>query len=81
MTRDEVVKRTEEIFRDIFNDPGLVINDSMTAHDIDEWESLNHINLLAAIQQEFNIKFALIELQQLNSVGAIINVTLKKTSA
>ncbi len=78
MTRDEAVKRTQSIFRDIFDDSGLVIYDRMTANDIGDWDSLNHINLLGAIQQEFKIKFELMELQQLNNVGAIIDLILKK---
>ncbi len=78
MTRDEAVKRTQSIFRDIFDDSGLVIYDSMTANDIGDWDSLNHINLLGAIQQEFKIKFELMELQQLSNVGAIIDLILKK---
>ena len=78
MTREDVVKRTQEVFRDIFDDHDLVINDSMTAKDIGDWESLNHISLLGAIQQEFKIKFELGELQYLNNVGAIIHLILKK---
>jgi acyl carrier protein len=76
--REEVVKRTQDIFRDIFNEPTLVISDSMSARNIGQWDSLNHINLLSAIQQEFAIKFALTELQSLNNVGAIIDLILKK---
>ena len=52
----------------------------MTANNIDEWDSLNHINLLGAIQREFKIEFALIELQHLNSVGTLIDYILKKTN-
>lgn len=80
MTREDVIKRAQEVFRDIFDDRELVICDSMTANDIGEWESLNHINLLGALQQEFKIQFALVELQQLHNVGAIINLILEKTT-
>lgn len=79
MTREEVTKRTQVIFRDIFDNANIVLYDDMTAQDIDDWDSLNHINLLTAIQQEFQIKFQLIELQQLNNVGAIIDLILQKT--
>ncbi len=80
MTRESVVKRLQDIFRDIFNEPDLLIYDNMTANNIDEWDSLNHINLLGAIQREFKIEFALIELQHLNSVGTLIDYILKKTN-
>jgi len=79
MSRENVVKRTQEIFRDIFNDSSIVIYDSMSANNLGNWDSLNHINLLGAIQLEFNIKIELIELQYLNNVGAIIDLILKKT--
>jgi len=80
MSRENEINRAQDIFRDIFDDCDLVIYDSMTANDIEDWDSLNHINLLVAIQKEFNIKISLDELQQLNNVGAIINLILKKTN-
>lgn len=78
MTREEVTKRTQVIFRDIFDNASIVLYDDMTANDLGGWDSLNHINLLSAIQQEFQIKFELIELQQLNNVGAIIDLIIRK---
>ena len=78
MIREEVVKRTQDLFRDIFDERDLVISDRMSARSIGQWDSLNHINLLSAIQQEFAIKFALTELQSLNNVGAIIDLIVKK---
>jgi acyl carrier protein len=79
MTSTNVKNRTQAIFRDIFNDPNLVIYDSMTAYDLDDWDSLNHVNLMSAIQKEFEIKFELSELERLNNVGDIIKFILKKT--
>ena len=78
MIRDNVVERTQAIFRDIFDDNTMVINDSISPDDIGNWDSLNHINLLAAIQKEFAIKFELSDLEFLNNAGAIINAILKK---
>lgn len=80
MTRENVVRTIQEIFRDIFDDSSIVLYDSMTAHHIDNWDSINHINLLSAIQQEFKIKFDLKELQQVHNVGSIIDLILKKTN-
>lgn len=78
--RDEVINITQEIFREIFDEHELVINDMMTASDIPEWGSLNHITLIHAIEKEFKIKFALGELQGLKNVGAMINLIVKKIS-
>ncbi len=78
MTRENIANRVQEIFRDIFDNPNLVINDQMSALDIDEWDSLNQINLISAFQQEFKIKFELLELYELNTVGLMIEAVMKK---
>lgn len=81
MTRDYVVARTQEIFRDIFNNDTLILHDQLSASNIDDWDSLSHVNLLSAIQQEFKIKFELGELHQLKNAGAIIDIIVKKIKA
>jgi acyl carrier protein len=80
MIREDVVNRTQALFRDIFDNHTLVIYDKMSALDIDEWDSLNQINLISAIQKEFKIKFELLELHELNNVGLMIDAILKKTN-
>lgn len=78
MSREIVVKRTQAVFREIFDDEQLVINDSMSASNLANWDSLNHINLIGAIQREFNIKFELNEVQHLTNVGRFIDLIIKK---
>lgn len=78
MTRDQVIARTQEIFRDIFNDDTLILHDQLSASNLDNWDSLSHVNLLSAIQQEFKIKFELGELHKLKNAGAIIDIIVKK---
>ena len=78
MNREEVVTITQELFRAIFDDSHLVIADTMTANDVEEWDSLNHINLLSSLERAFKIRFALGELNELKNVGAMINLILKK---
>jgi acyl carrier protein len=76
MTHDEILAKIEEIFKETFNDDTIVINDNTNADDIDEWDSFNHINLVAAIEKSFNIRFALGELQELNNVGDMIKLMI-----
>lgn len=76
MKHDEVLAIMQEIFRDIFEDNSILINDDTDAEDIDEWDSFNHINLVAAIEQKFEIKFALGELQELENVGDMIKLMI-----
>jgi len=78
MSREEVFDKVQEIFRDIFDDENLVIQDSTNANDIDEWDSLTHISLVSAIEKEFGIKFALGELNSLKNIGAMIDIIVDK---
>ncbi len=78
MTKEDVFKGVQDIFRDIFDEDDLIISDSTNADEIEEWDSLNHINLVCAIEQEFKIKFALGELVTLKDVGAMIDLMIEK---
>lgn len=78
MTREEVFNGVQDIFRDIFDEDDLVINDSTSSEEIEDWDSLNHINLVSAIEKEFKIKFALGELMTLKDVGAMIDLMVEK---
>lgn len=78
MTRDEIFTGVQNIFRDIFDEDDLTINDNTNSDEIEEWDSLNHINLVSAIEKEFKIKFALGELETLKDVGSMIDLMYKK---
>ena len=78
MTRDEVMNDVQDIFRDIFDDQDLVIQDATQSDDIEDWDSMNHINLVSAVEKKFKIRFALGELQSLNNVGAMIDLMMQK---
>lgn len=78
MTREELLEKIQEIFRDIFDDETLEINDSTNSSDIDEWDSLNHINLVVAIEKEIKIKFSFEELATLKNVGAMADLMMQK---
>ena len=60
MTRDLLLKGIQNIFRDIFDEDNLVIEDSTNSGEIEDWDSLNHINLISAIEKEYKIKFNLV---------------------
>lgn len=74
MNREQIFKHVQDIFRDIFDDVDLIIHDSTNSDGIEDWDSLNHINLVSAVEKEFNIRFALGELQELKDVGAMIDL-------
>lgn len=78
MSREELFKKVQEIFRDIFDDDSLIIDDSTNSSDIDDWDSLNHINLVVAIESEIDIKFSFDDLATLKDVGAMLDLMLVK---
>ena len=76
MTREGVFSAVQDIFRDIFDVDDLVINNTTNSDEIEDWDSLNHINLVSAIEKEFKIKFALGELMTLKDVGAMVDLMM-----
>ena len=73
-----ILEKLQEIFRDIFDDENLVITKETTAKDIEEWDSLAHINLVLAIREEFNVEFTLEEVAEYKNVGDIVNSIEKR---
>ena len=59
MTREELYEDLNEVFRDVFDDESICVDDHTTADDIEDWDSLEHINLIAAVEKEFNMRFTM----------------------
>jgi acyl carrier protein len=74
----EIKDELQELFRDILGIDDLILEDTTSADDIDEWDSLAHINLVVAIEREFKIRFALGELSDMKNIGAMIGSILEK---
>jgi len=81
MTRQEATTRVQAVFRDIFDNETMTIQDDMSARDVEDWDSLTHVNLVAAIEKEFKIRFALAEIQTLKNVGEMIDLVVRKVPA
>ena len=78
MGSTDLIDRITPIFREVFDDDGLVVTPEMTADDIDEWDSLSHIRLIVAHEIEFGVKFKTIELSDLKNVGNFIDLLKSK---
>lgn len=61
-----------EVFRDVFSDNTLSIAMETTANDIEEWDSLTHINLILAIEAKFKVRFSQNELFNQRNVGDLV---------
>jgi len=79
MTSDEIISIIQEIFRDVLDDESVEIKRETTAEDVEDWDSLSHINLVVAIENQFDIKIALGELQLLKNVGDMVDLIGRKT--
>ena len=73
-----ILERVQNVFRDVFDDEDLIITDSTNSEDIEEWDSLNHINLVLNIEKIFNIRFVTGEIQALKNVGEMIDLLEEK---
>jgi acyl carrier protein len=80
MEDNQLRSRMTETFRDVFGEPDLVIFDSMTAEDVEQWDSLTHINLIVALEREFRVKFTTGEVSKLKNVGDLVALIQNKTS-
>ena len=77
MTREAILKELEIFFRDIFDDEDIVLTDTTNSDDIEDWDSLEQINLLVAIEKKFNLKFKLDEVSNLANVGDMVSLIEK----
>lgn len=71
MTKDEIYRRLNSVFRDVFDDDTLEVSEATTSDDIDDWDSLAQISLIAAIESEFGIRFDMKSALHMKSVGEI----------
>jgi len=70
--------RLNNVFRDVFDDDSISVNEETTAEDIEDWDSLEHINLVAAVEKEFGIKFSMGQIVSMKNVGEMIDIILEK---
>ena len=78
MTRETVYEKLNGVFRDVFDDEEIEVNDSTTADDIEDWDSLEHINLIAAVEQEFGMKFNMGQVVTMKNVGEMVDIILSQ---
>lgn len=69
----------QKVFREVFDDDTIEIRPDMTAADIEDWDSLAHVELVVAVEKEFNIKFATQEIKGLKNVGDFMDLISKKS--
>ncbi|MBQ3825331.1 MAG: acyl carrier protein [Spirochaetaceae bacterium] len=77
MTRDDVYKRLNAVFQDVFDDDSITVNDATVADDVDGWDSFEHINLIVAIEKEFSFKIPMGKAVSMKNVGEMVDLILE----
>ena len=77
MNRTEIMAKLNEIFCDVFDDEDIVLTDATNSDDIEDWDSLEQINLLVSIEKQFSIKFSLADVAELENVGSMVDLIEK----
>ena len=74
------IEKLTTIFRQVFDDEAIVLNDQLTANDIGSWDSLSHMLMIARVEDAFSIKFSLREINKLKNVGVLIKLIESKSA-
>jgi acyl carrier protein len=74
MEKEEIVQKLTPVFRKVFGDDKLVLTDELSALDVENWDSLSHMLLIAEVESSFAIKFRLKDLNKMANVGDMIAI-------
>lgn len=78
MDRTDILAKLTPIFREQLDNEDIELSSETTANDIEEWDSLSHIQLIVAIEKTFGIRFSSSEIQSWNNVGEMIDSIISK---
>jgi acyl carrier protein len=79
MTKEEIYQKLNKVFQDVFDDESITVKQETTAADIEDWDSLEHINLVVAIEREFDMKFKMAEVTTMKNVGEMVEIIISRT--
>lgn len=74
MDAREIYTRLDRVFQDVFDDDSIHVSANTTANDIEDWDSLEHITLISAVEREFRMKFKMGEISSMKNVGEMVSI-------
>ena len=80
LNEQSVLQRLTVVFINVFGDKKIVITRNTVADDIDDWDSLEHINLISAVEREFGMKFKMKEVSTMKNVGEMIDLICERAT-
>lgn len=78
MNKDKILSELSKVFNLIFSNKSIIVTNSLSASDIDEWDSLTHMLLIVEVENKFSIKFKLKDLNKMRNVGDMIDIIYEK---
>ena len=78
MEKEEITGNLKPVFQKVFEENDITITREMTAQDIENWDSLHHIQLISEVESAFRIKFKLREVLSMKNVGDLIDLIYAK---
>lgn len=80
MTQEEVLKKLTAVFQDVFDNEKIIVTEQTSADDIKEWDSLMHITLISAVEDEFKVKFSMQEITEMKNAGEMAGLIIQKVN-
>ena len=80
MSREEILSKVNDVFHDVFDDDSIVVVESTTADDVEDWDSLMHITLISEIESAFGMKFQMKDVVGMQNVGEMLDIIEKAVS-
>lgn len=75
---DEVIARIEPLVRSVFDEYGGPVTAALNAHDVEQWDSLGHVQFIVLVEQEFGIRFGMGEIAELKNIGELAALIQRK---
>ena len=80
MTKQEALEKLTPVFRDVFDDDSIELSEEMTAADIEEWDSVEHFNLISEIERTFGMRFTMREVSGMKNVGELAGIVADRAT-
>ena len=78
MDREKIRVKLNKVFQDVFDDDSIELSDTTTADDIEDWDSLEHITLISAVEKAFKIRFTMKEVSGMKNVGEMLDILAER---
>lgn len=78
MSREEILERVNKVFKEIFDDEDVAVTFTSTAADVEGWDSLRHITLIEAVEDEFDMRFRMNEVTGMKDVGEMVDIIAER---